>query len=165
MARHVFAQSPEAQAAPTRRQVSLVRRDLLLLAEAVDPRTGETVDLPIPSGGPDGGCGALVGPSVALSLVRRVVAMEGLAAPLREQAKARAGGVLPQYVAVWTSWTSRTCGARASCRRRESPHWASRRSLSIRSGASWTTYGRYLEGVLSAPPPEEGEDGSTGNQS
>ena len=28
-----------------------------------------------------------------------------------------------------------------------------------------TTYGRYLEGVLSAPPPEKGENGSTGDQS
>ena len=102
MARHVFAQSSEAQAAPIRRQVSLLRRDLLLLAEAVNPRTGEVVDLPIPSGGPDGGSGALVGPSAALSLVRRVVPTEGLAAALREQAKARAGGVMPQHVAVWT---------------------------------------------------------------
>ena len=102
MARHVFAQCPDSQAFPTRRQVSLVRRDLLLLAEAVDPRTGEAVDLPVPARGPDGGNGALIGPSVALSLVRRVLATEGLPAPLREQAKARAGGVMPQHVAVWT---------------------------------------------------------------
>lgn len=46
MARPVFAQSPDTQAAPTRRQVSLVRRDLLLLEEAGDPRPGEVVDLP-----------------------------------------------------------------------------------------------------------------------
>lgn len=102
MARHVFAQSPDAQAFPTRRQVSLVRRDLLLLAETVNPRTGEVVDLPMPAGGFDGGNGALIGPSAALSLVRRVVSTEGLPPSLREQAKARAGGVLPQHVAVWS---------------------------------------------------------------
>lgn len=102
MARHVFAQSPEAQAAPTRRQVSLVRRDLLLVGGTVDPSTGEALDLPMPAGGLDGGNGALIGPSAALSLVRRVVATKELPAALREQAKARTGGVFPQHVAVWS---------------------------------------------------------------
>lgn len=95
MARHVLP-STSATAAPIRLQVSFIRPDLLLGGEAVHPATGEVAGLPIR------GEDALIGPSISHCLVRRVVRTD--TAPGHHQAAATAsnGGIMPEYVAIWT---------------------------------------------------------------
>lgn len=96
MGRHIRSATPDNGLVTIRRQVSCIRRDLLLDGEAVHPATGEFQPLPAQ------GANALIGPSIAHTLVRRVVPAVSLPPALRCEAEAANGGELPAFVALWT---------------------------------------------------------------
>lgn len=94
MGRHIRSSTLDSGTVPIRRQVSCIRRDLLLDGEAVHPVTGEVQALPAQ------GKNALIGPSIAHMLVRRVLPAIGLPPSLRIEAEAANGGELPAFVAL-----------------------------------------------------------------
>lgn len=96
MGRHIRSATPDTGLVPIRRQVSCIRRDLLLEGEAFHPGTGEVQVLPAQ------GANALIGPSIAHTLVRRVVPAVGLPPALRSEAEEANSGELPAFVALWT---------------------------------------------------------------
>lgn len=95
MARHVLSSTVTA-ATPTRRQVSFIRHDLLLVGKAVHPTGGQVMELPVH------GEDVPIGPAICHCLVRRVMRTGMAPESHRGTATAMNGGAMPAYVALWT---------------------------------------------------------------